>query len=177
MTVSAMLQLKILRMKKRLFKDHSLYQITIITMGLLLILSFALRAVSLSGKFGSIEFNIPKISMNEDSFSKGDSKLNTKSVVVFLTNENIYFGTINSFGKDFNNVRNKFMVPHEKGKPDINRLIADIDKWKDSNKSINTDVLVFASDNEIPARIVLMTIAEIKKSSRFKKVVIGGGIL
>ena len=69
------------------------------------------------------------------------------------------------------------MVPHEKEKPDINRLIADIDNRKDSNKSINTDVLVFASDNEIPARIVLMTIAEIKKSSRFKKVVIGGGIL
>ena len=82
MTVSVM-SVEDIMMKKRLFKDHFLYQITIITMGLLLILSFALRAVSLSGKFGSIEFNIPKISMNEDSFSKGDSKLG-KSVVVFL---------------------------------------------------------------------------------------------
>ena len=59
MTVSTMLQLKILKTKKRLSKDNSLAQITIIAAGLLLILSFMLRAVSLSNKFGSIELVIP----------------------------------------------------------------------------------------------------------------------
>ena len=177
MTVSTMLQLKILKTKKRLFKDNSLSQITIIVAGLLLILSFMLRAVSLSNKFGSIELVIPQVAANSEPVKETDKVLTKDSIVVFLSQENLYFGSVEAFGSKFNSVRNKFLVPHVNGKPNINRLIADIDKWRETNKKFSRDVLVFSSANDIPARIAIMTIAELKKSDAFDQIIIGGGLL
>ena len=69
-------------------------------------------------------------------------------------------------------------MPHVNGKPNINRLIADIDKWRETNQQkISNDVLVFSSANDIPARIAIMTIAELKKSDTFDEIIIGGGLL
>ncbi len=177
MTVSTMLQLKILKTKKRLFKDNTLAQITIIVAGLLLILSFMLRAVSLSNKFGSIELVIPQVAAISKPIKDSDKVLTKDSVVVFLSQENLYFGSVEAFGSEFNSVRNKFLVPHVNGKPNINRLIADIDKWREKNKLFSRDVLVFSSANDIPARIAIMTIAELKKSDTFDQIIIGGGLL
>lgn len=177
MTVSTMLQLKILKTKKRLFKDNSLSQITIIVAGLLLILSFMLRAVSLSNKFGSIELVIPQVAASSEPVKETDKVLTKDSIVVFLSQENLYFGSVEAFGSKFNSVRNKFLVPHVNGKPNINRLIADIDKWRETNKKFSRDVLVFSSANDIPARIAIMTIAELKKSDAFDQIIIGGGLL
>ncbi len=177
MTVSTMLQLKILKTKKRLFKDNSLAQITIIVAGLLLILSFMLRAVSLSNKFGSIELVIPQVAASSEPVKETDKVLTKDSIVVFLSQENLYFGSVEAFGSKFNSVRNKFLVPHVNGKPNINRLIADIDKWRETNKKASRDVLVFSSANDIPARIAIMTIAELKKSDAFDQIIIGGGLL
>lgn len=177
MTVSTMLQLKILKTKKRLFEDNSLSQIIIIVAGLLLILSFMLRAVSLSNKFGSIELVIPQVATSGESIRKSDKVLTKDNIIVFLSQENIYFGSVEAFGSKFNSVRNKFLVPHVDGKPNINRLIADIEKWRETNKKISKDVLIFSSADDIPARIAIMTIAELKKSSQFDQIIIGGGLL
>ena len=177
MTVSTMLQLKILKTKKRLSKDNSLAQITIMAAGLLLILSFMLRAVSLSNKFGSIELVIPQVAVGGEPVKVTDKVLTKDSVVVFLSQKNLYFGSVEAFGSEFNSVSNKFLVPHVNGKPNINRLIADIDKWRETNKRVSSDVLVFSSANDIPARIAIMTIAELKKSATFDEIIIGGGLL
>ena len=56
-------------------------------------------------------------------------------------------------------------------------MIADIDKWRETNKRFSSDVLVFSSANDIPARIAIMTIAELKKSATFDEIIIGGGLL
>ena len=169
--------MKILRTKKRLSNDNSLSQITIIVAGLFLILSFMLRAVSLSNKFGSIELVIPQISASKQVLDEKDTMLTRDSIVVFLSRENLYFGNVEAFGDKFNSVRNKFLVPHVKGKANINRLIADIDKWSQTNKKISKDVLIFSSSDDIPARIAIMTIAELKKSNNFGQIIIGGGLL
>ena len=176
MTVSTMLQLKILKTKKRLFSDNTLAQITIIVAGLFLILSFALRAVSISSKFGSIELVIPRVTEQKRAVST-EKRLSKNSVVVFLTKENLYFGTVESFGKKFSDIRTKFLIPHVNGKPNINRLIADMDKWTKTNSAVDKSVLVFTTSDNIPARIAIMTIAELKKSKSFNQIVIGGGLL
>ena len=68
-------------------------------------------------------------------------------------------------------------MPHVNGKPNINRLIADIDKWRETNKRVSSDVLVFSSANDIPARIAIIDYSLIKKSATFDEIIIGGGLL
>ena len=136
-----------------------------------------LRAVSLSSKFGSIEVMIPQIAFSENELQTEDNVITKDTTVIFLGNENVYFGDLNAFGNDFNGVRNKFLIPHKKGKPDTNRLIADIKRWRKTNKERNLDVLIYSASDDIPARIALMTLAEIKRSKLFAHITVGGGLL
>ena len=77
--------------------------------GLLLILSFMLRAVSLSNKFGSIELVIPQVAVGGEPVKVTDKVLTKRQCCRFSKSENLYFGSVEAFGSEFNSVSNKFL--------------------------------------------------------------------
>ena len=187
MIASTMLQLKILRTKKRL--SNTIWYLPIIvlsTMGLFLLLSFALRSISIAGKYGLIPAEIPVVSVpiKDPTLSnyqnQTEGMIQATTPVVILTNTEFIFGDVKSFSENISNVRNKFIVKHIQGSPDINTLVKDIEKWvfaRSSKKKItNEGIVIFMPADDIPSPLVVQTIDGLRKTGTFTRVVLAGGL-
>ena len=182
-----MLQLKILRTKKRLSDDNwTLRKIFIALMGLLVILSFLLKVVSMSETYGVVDIEIPVLSNPIDDPSSKTFKeqpnayLDDKTPMIILTDEAFHFGDVNAFSSRLLDVRNKFTIPHQDGSPNIEALTRDTKKWmysRMSEKKLNhKGILVFAPAENIPMPIVIQCIGILRSLDIFKRVVLASGI-
>ena len=179
MIVSTMLQLKISRTKKRL-SNTSWYLpvIVLASMGLLVTLSFMLRASSLAGMYGVVKTELPVLQVpfdGEKTGAKSAATINDATPVVFLTKDRFIFGKISSFTSDITEVRQKFTVPHVKGIPHLEKLNLDLAKWYSRDQSISKQVAVLVPTGHIPMPIVIQTLQSLSQSSHFSKVILGGG--
>jgi hypothetical protein len=99
---------------------------------------------------------------------------------VILTDTSFMFGTLSAFSKDLSGVRNKFMVAHQKGSPQLGKLLDDLAKWLKETPG-NTEIaskrlLVLMPTAEIPAPIVIQVLAGLRRSSMFDRVILAGGL-
>ena len=183
MIVSTMLQLKISRTKKRLSNSTWFLPIIILaSMGLLVTLSFMLRATSLSGMYGLVPTTLPivHVPLTEDGAKRRPETTRTideKSAIIVLTKDRFIFGSIDSFTKNLHEVREKFTVAHVKGVPHLAQLSIDLSKWREQNQLANNTVAVLIPTGHIPAPVMIQTLAFLNKDQNFSQVVLGGGIL
>ena len=147
-------------------------------------LSYTLRAISIAGRFGLIEAEIPTIAVpvGDDTFSRFAEKpsqvVDSTIPLVLLSRESFVYGSAKSFAVEITNVRNKFYVPHVEGAPNLPRLIKELDKWM-ALENIKTQprVLIFLPLDDIPMPIVIQCMAALKESGLFQKVILGGGLI
>ena len=147
MTRLTTLQLMILKTKKRLSNDPWSVAIWLIAMmGLLGIMAFTLRATSISWNFGIVEGIIPVTISSTIPPKKGvsleknlgrkflkEQSINDQTIVVVLTRKAFYFGPVDSFTKNYSNIRNKYFVNHLNGAPQLDILKKQLHcgvKWK-----------------------------------------------
>jgi hypothetical protein len=156
-------------------------------MGLMFYLSSVLRAISMAGRYGLIEAEIPvvQIPIQDTGFKhfteKSSETLSADTPLVLLTREAFFFGTVGSFSQDLTNVRNKFYIPHADGAPQLNRLAKDMNRWmeeiaEETGKAKARTVL-FLPTEDIPMPIVIQCISGLRSSRLFDKVVVGGGLI
>lgn len=188
MTASTMLQLKISRTKKRLSNNVWYIPISVLAaVGLMFYLSSVLRAISMAGRYGLIEAEIPvvQVPIQDTGFKhfseKSGETLSADTPLILLTRDAFLFGTVGAFAQDLTNVRNKFYIPHADGAPQLNRLAKDMERWmqekaEETGKSRSRTVL-FLPTEEIPMPIVIQCISGLRSSKLFDKVVVGGGLL
>lgn len=188
MTALTMLQSKISRTKRRLSEGAWYPRIQILTiLGLLIIMAFALRSVSMSNRFGVVEAEIPVLPSDEFPIPGSDRKVEVLGeihkhvAVVILTGDEFLFGDLESFSTDLTNVRNKFFIKHKDGAPDLTGLFEAMDKWSAQNASMKkTDLapyMVFMPMGDIPMPIVIQVIAGIKENPLFNKVILASGMI
>lgn len=187
MTASTMLQLKILRTKKRLSNVIWYLPIMILsTMGLMVILSFMLRSISTAGKYGIVLAEIPLIAVpvEEPGLPKSRTKpvdmISAHTPVIILTRSEFIIGDVDSFTEKLSHIRNKFIIPHKSGAPDIISLEEDMEKWlfarKSKDKIPNLGFAVLLPTDEMPSPIVIQVIHALKKSKIFERIVLAGGL-
>lgn len=188
MIASTMLQSKILRTKKRLYDDQWQLRVCVIALlGLFCSLSFALRATFVGSSYGIVETELPAISV---SVNDPDPKVHDESAratinettpLVILTANEFFFGDINAFTKDFVDVRNKFFIKHQKGAPNIALLNKTMAKWlytrSEKSDISQQGIAMLLPDGDVPASIVIQTIAGMKQSPYINQVVLASGIL
>ena len=188
MIASTTLQLKILKTKKRLYNDTWLLPIILITLtSLMVYLSFYLRAVSMEGKYGVIDAELPLVTVpfNDPSFSnflpQKSASLGKHTSVLMLTPSKFIYGSAESFSTKLASSNNKFLIDHINGAPDTNGLIKDMGKWlayRENTKKIpNDQILILMPTAEIPGHIVIQVVSIMKTSGLFKHVVLGGGLI
>jgi hypothetical protein len=188
MTASTTLQLKISRTKKRLSNNvWYLPLIILASAGLMIYLSSTLRAISMAGRYGLVEAEIPVLAvpMDEGTFGrfkeKGTESLGDRTPLLLLTRDAFIFGTLQAFATDLSSVRNKFYVPHEEGAPHLPRLSQDLGKWiqekGEEPQGALPRVLIFIPTEDIPMPIVIQCLAALKNSGLFDKIIIGGGLV
>ena len=155
-------------------------------MGLVVILSFMLKVISISEKYGVVDVEIPVLSNPiEDPSSKTfkehpNAYLEKTTPMLLLTDTAFIFGDVESFSSKYLNVRNKFSIPHLAGAPNLDGLTLNLKKWiftRMSEDNINHHgILVLAPAENIPMPIVIHTIATIKKLKMFNRVVLASGV-
>lgn len=187
MIASTTLPLKILRTKKRLSNVIWYLPIIILAcMGLMVLLSFMLRAISAAGIYGLVSAEIPVLSvpLEDPTYftfrEKPGARINEHTAMVILTPTHFYFGDVAAFTKDFPIVDNKFLVAHDDGAPQIEKLLTDMEKWffmRENNQKVTSDgILIFLPTGDIPSPIVIQTLAGLQKSPLFQRVVLAGGL-
>jgi hypothetical protein len=188
MTASTMLQLKISRTKKRLSNNSWYHPIMVLAaVGLMFYLSSVLRAISMAGRYGLIEAEIPVVQVPiQDTglkrfAEKARENLSEDTPLILLTKDAFFFGTAGSFAQDISNVRNKFYIPHAEGAPQLNRLATQMERWMldraDETGKPLPKTAIFLPSEEIPMPIVIQCLSGLSQSKLFQKVVIGGGLL
>lgn len=151
-------------------------------MGLLTILMFNLKVSTLSWDYGAVESQFPvmEIPFDPQSYARAHisplGKINKNTAAVILTPENFYFGSLDSFTEKFHKINNKYIVPHNDGKPQIDELLSTIKKWNirqhAKTKSDAKNLLVLLPSKEIPVPIIIQTMHWIKKSNMFAQVIL-----
>lgn len=181
-------QSKISRTKKRLSDDRwAVIAVVVSFLGLFAILTFALRATLMPGVYGVIPVEMPVVStvVDDPAFHRyketpRDEVRRTTPAVV-LTTDAFYFGDLQAFTTNFTDARDKYIIRHVDGEPQLQGLIETMNGWvtdraKGENVPIDK-VLVFIPAGDIPMPIVIQVIAGLKKSPNFERVVIGSGLM
>ena len=189
MQTSPMLLSKISGTKKRLSEsalaDSALSSLALC--GLLMILTYTSRVMTLGGSWGLIPVDIPVVSQ---PFADGGahnyqespaSTVSASTMVIAMTPNELIFGDLNAFTTQKSDVRNKFMIPHKEGSPQIKGLLKQAEEWSLDRKNrlgIRTDrLVVVVPDPAVPVAVVSGVIERLRESGKFSHVVLGGGLL
>jgi len=160
--------------------------IPIATMGLAAILIFAIRSLSMPADYGGIPVEIPVMPVFlEDpahhTYRRGASyELQPSTATVVLTTRAIYYGDMNSFTSDYRSVRNKIVLHHIDGRPQLKGLLNTVKSWnrgRSPDAQQQHEVVVFVPSGDIPAPIVLQIVEALRGEGYFKRVVLGGGLI
>lgn len=189
MHTSPILQSKISGMKKRLsesvISDAVLSSIALCA--LLAIVMYASRAVSIGGTWGFIDVDLPVVSQpfldnSIHTFKENaDVSIGNATLVVAVTPTEMIFGDLPAFTRHRNDVRNKFIVPHADGSPQVATLLQQSSEWSLDRKNrlgIRSDGLVIVlPDPRVPIAVISGVIANLRASKTFSHVVLAGGVL
>lgn len=154
---------------------------------LVTVLTFAMRSVSMPAQYGVVAAEMPVVSAAVDDpgyhrFSETARKSLTKNTpAVVLTTEAFYFGDLAAFTSNFEDVRDKFIIRHVDGEPQLTTLIETMNTWL-NDRSARTQVpldhlLVLVPTGDIPMPIVIQVLAGLKRSPQFERVILGGGLM
>lgn len=155
-------------------------------MGLMVLLSFMLRAISTAGIYGLVAAEIPVVSepIIDPSYARfreeAQNSINDHTPLVILTANGFYFGEVSAFTTSFAEVRNKYLVRHDDGAPDITKLLQDMEKWlfmrENNQKKFSNGILIFLPSGGIPSPIVIQVLAGLQKSPLFSRIILAGGL-
>jgi len=155
--------------------------------GLLAVLTSGLRAVTLSGAYGVVPAEMPVVpaAIDDPGFytykEEPQNSLGPTTPAVVLTTDAFYFGDLQAFTSDFAKVRDKYVIRHIDGTPQLTTLVQTMDLWvtdraRHENIPINK-ALVFIPAGDIPMPIVVEVIAGLRKSPHFQRIIVGSGLL
>lgn len=181
-----LLQLKILKMKKRLSKDIWLYpSIAIALSSLVFSLVSIMQVVNLPLPYGHVSLNIPLVAVPfadpgiSDFDPTPESLLSDKSPAVLLnTRGDFFFGEIKAFSSNLHQSNNKFLISSVGGRPDLTSLVATMLRWGDDSGRKNfEDVVVFMPSSQVPINIVIQVVSYLKTIGKFQNVVLGSEVI
>lgn len=163
---------------------------TAVVMGffiLFTILTFALRLVMIPGSYGQIPLEIPVVSapVQDPGFhtfqeSPREGIRNTTPTVV-LTADAFFFGDVAAFSLNLADSRNKFVVRHVDGAPQVPLLVQTMHDWLKARAfSANvplTKSLILIPAGNIPIPIVIQVVAQLRESPLFQHVILSNGLI
>lgn len=188
MATSTMLQLKISETKKRL-SDGFIPPQCIYIFGLLAALCplvFLARVMALGGSYTSVPFEIPVLSVPvEDSSYSGfrespTSVVDNSTLTLALTPTEFIFGDLSAFTSQSNDIRNKFIVPHKDGSPQVEEFLSQYGAWQEDRVRRlglrSNGLLVLVPDSRVPINIIIQVTQLLKATKKFQQVILAGGL-
>lgn len=189
MPVQQTLRRKIFETKKRLSKppisDQNLWLMGVAC--LLVFFTISGILLSRSNRWGIITLDIPVASqpfadeMLNHFREDPSTSIGANTSVLALTPKELIFGDVSSFTSQKTDPRNKFVISHADGSPQVTDALDQMQKWRDDRKrrlGIRPDnILILLPDANVPVAIVSVVADKIRKSQAFSHIVMGGGLL
>ena len=189
MPVQQPLRQKIFETKKRLSKpaitDQNLW-----CMGVACLLAFLTISgilMTKSGQWGIVLLDIPVASQPlADQMLSGfreepASSINPNTIVLALTPKELIFGDITSFTSEKSDPRNRFVINHVNGSPQIATAMEQMENWREDRRrrlGIRPDnILLLLPDGSVPVAIVSVVADKIRTSQTFAHIIMGGGLM
>jgi hypothetical protein len=179
---------KISRTKKKSSDERwTVAALAVAFFSLFIILAFGFRAVTVEATYGVIPAEIPVVpsGVEDPAFHRFEetpvAMLSKFTPAVVLTAEAFYFGDLEAFTTNFADARDKYVVRHVDGEPQLYSLLETMQKWieyraKNSNVP-KQKAMVLVPSGDIPVPIVVQVIAGLRKSPYFERVVLGSGLM
>lgn len=155
--------------------------------GMINVLSYGMRTVSLSWQFGVIRSVIPIMQAPVKEFQLEDDTVTVKqsnairktTPLIILANDAFYVGDLNAFTNGFSEVRNKLKVPHHAGSPQVGELINVLKKWNRSRKvQFKTEPSEFAvllPGEQWPVAVIIQIMHYLKEQMIYKHIILASG--
>lgn len=188
MATSTTLQLKISGTKKRLSEGFFPVQ-TLTILGLLAALCpiiFLTRIFSMSSTYTAIPFDIPVLSapINDSNYAgfreTPKSALDNNTLTLALTPTEFIFGDLAAFTSNVADIRNKFIVPHKDGSPQVEEFMKQYEAWQDDRARRlglrSNGLLVLVPDSRVPMNIIIQITQLLKATKKFEQVILAGGL-
>ena len=184
-----MLQWKISETKKRLsdsvMTDATLWCLAL--SALLVITAYASRAITLGGSFGMVTLDIPIVSQpfpdkgSHNFAEQTAASIGSATMIIAVTPGEMIFGDLSAFTTTRDDVRNKFIVPHKEGSPQVTILLKQAEEWKVDRRQrlgLRSDGLVVVlPDTGVPVAVIGGIVEKLKDSRLFSHVMLAGGVL
>lgn len=188
MSLSTTFQSKISRTRKRLSDGRGVSAVGVIAfLGLFGVLTFGIRAIALSNVYGVIPVELPVVSATVSDPAYHNYKEEPRKAItrftpaLVLTTEAFYFGDLSAFSATLGDMRDKFVIRHIDGEPQLLTLIDTMGKWiteRAAHDNVPMDkLLVLIPSGDIPMPIVIQVLAGLRKSPLFEHVILGSGII
>ena len=140
----------------------------------------------MESNYGIIPAEIPVVrsTVEDPSFHRfsetPSATLSKFTPAIVLTTEAFYFGDLSAFTTKFGDAGDKYILRHVDGEPQLFNLIETMQKWveqrsRDSNIP-KQNLLVLIPSGDIPVPIVTQVVAGLRKTTYFKRVVLGSGL-
>lgn len=188
MSLSMTFQSKISRTRKRLSEGRGVAAVAALALfGLCTVLTFGIRAIALSNVYGVIPVEMPVVAAppldpaHHEYREEPKAELTRHTTAVILTTEAFFFSDLESFSSNFAELKDKYILRHVDGEPQLIQLIETLSKWvteRAAHDNVPMDkILVFIPAGDIPMPIVIQVLAGLRKSPLFERVVLGTGII
>jgi hypothetical protein len=188
MATSTTLQLKIFATKKRL-SDGFIPAPSLYVFGLLAVfcpIIFLTRILSLAGTYTSVPFDIPVLSapINDTSYSgfreTSSAAVDNATLTLALTPTEFIFGDLSAFTTSLADIRNKFIVPHKDGSPQVDTFMSQYQAWQeDRGRRLglrSNGLLILVPDSRVPINIIIQVTQLLKATKKFDQVILAGGL-
>jgi hypothetical protein len=183
------LNFKILKTKKRL-SDPVLNEsalLTLVICCLSVFIMYATRVIAIGGSYGLIPIDIPAALVHlEDkglhSFRESTSNvISPNTLVIGVSVKDMVFGDLAAFTTQRDDIRNKFVVPHIGGSPQVDTLLKQFAEWSDDRlrrRNVRHDKLVIViPDPEVPVAVFAGVTEILRSSKKFSHVMVAGGLM
>ncbi len=189
MPVQQTLRQKIFETKKRLSKpsisDQNLWCMGVAC--LLVFLTIGGILLTRTSRWGIVMLDIPVASqppadeMLNHFREDPETSLNATTSVLALTPKELIIGDIASFTSQKSDPRNKFVINHLDGSPQVSVALDQMEKWRDDRKrrlGIRHDnILILLPDAAVPIAIVSAVADKVRKTKDFSHIIMGGGLM
>jgi hypothetical protein len=150
---------------------------------------FIALPLSQMSSYGVIEFKIPVAGKQpllpntglQRVSERHEASLSRFTNVIFISPTEMIFGNLESFTSGFDDVRNKFSVPHIDGSPQVDVLLTQMEAWRDDQRrrySATVDgIVVLLPAFEVPTAILMHVTKLLKESKQYDDVILAGGAL
>lgn len=140
----------------------------------------------MAGGYTTVPFDIPVLSapVNDTGYAgfreSPTAAVDNATLTLALTPTEFIFGELAAFTTSVPDIRNKFIVPHKDGSPQVDSFMSQYQAWQEDRVRRlglrSNGLLILVPDSRVPINIIIQVTQLLKATKIFDQVILAGGL-